>query len=417
MDEMTEEMKAIDTESPEPVTSAALPNQELSFLKALQQMAIRWMDAELNFYGDSKDKCEYSPWMDDDNEEGSRPPRDPSVHHLMAAANEFSHRFPFRSVEDEEQHHKDESESSLSERPFLLVSNRVRDDWDVPDEFVNLHAVRFMLVPGDAVDSSILFIKCMAGPEHGSFDGWISNDIEDWISSNGLRSILRRIDAGGVGYQPDKIYGPSPMARDRNHPNLDSDERLRGAPFARLVIEVEYAHRDGRILRELGFSVLNNPYTRLFLAIWIWKKDKDGNFGAAAVLWGKDDNDIISVRQAIDFGTRELNEPAKRGFEVLPGDDILPWVKTWTRPQPSLGHEDLRVELNAVDVASVGVRPQQANKNWLFVLPKADLLYKISSSASTEALPYALGLLAVQAIDDCRIDLHGFAANVNRLNF
>jgi hypothetical protein len=402
-------------------------------------MAIKWMRAELDFYRGSKDRSEYSPWMNDDNEEGcAPPPRDPSVDHLVAAASEFSRRFPFRSLEDEEeQHSKNESESLLSENPLLLVSNRVRDDWTVPDEFVNLHSVRFMLVPGDAVDTSILFIECMAGPEHGRFDGWITNecmagpkhgrfdgwitnDIEDWISSNRLRSILNRIGAGGVGYEPDEAYAPAPTSGDRNKPEIDADERLDGDPFARLVLEVEYAHRDVKIVRELGFSVLSNPYTRLFLAVRIWPKNKDGNFGAAAVLWDKDDNGIISVRKAVDFGTRELHALAKRGFQVLPGRGMLPMlplVEAWTRPEPSLGYEKLRDELDALDVAAVGDRSQQANQNWLLVLPKADLLYRISSSASTEARPYALSLPAVQAMDDCRIDLRWFAANVNRLDF
>jgi hypothetical protein len=385
-------------------------------------MAIKWMRAELDFYRGSKGRCEYSPWMNDGNEEGcAPPPRDPSVDHLVAAANEFSRRFPFRSLEDEEeQHSKNESESLLSENPLLLVSNRVRDDWTVPDEFVNLHSVRFMLVPGDAVDTSILFIECMAGPKHGRFDGWITNDIEDWISSNRLRSILSRIGAGGVGYEPDEAYGPPPVARDRDDPNLDVDVQLKGDPFARLVIEVEYTHRGGKRLREVGFTVLSNPYTRLFLAIRIWPKNKDGNFGAAAVLWDKDDNGIISVRKAVDFGTRELHALAKRGFQVLPGRGMLPMlplVEAWTRPEPSLGYEKLRDELDALDVAAVGDRSQQANQNWLLVLPKADLLYRISSSASTEAHPYALSLLAVQAMEDCRIDLRWFAANVNRLDF
>ncbi len=418
---------------PEPATATPrrqqdLPQQvspetgDVSTLKPLRKMAIKWMNAELDFYRGSKDRSEYSPWMNDDNEEGcAPPPRDPSVDHLAAAASEFSRRFPFRSLEDEEeQHSKDAIESSWSERPFLLVSNRVRDDWEVPDEFVNLHSVRFMLVPGDTVDCSILFIKCMAGPKHGRFDGWITNDIEDWISSNRLRSILNRIGAGGVGYEPDEAYAPAPTSGDRNKPEIDADERLDGDPFARLVLEVEYAHRDVKIVRELGFSVLSNPYTRLFLAVRIWPKNKDGNFGAAAVLWDKDDNGIISVRKAVDFGTRELHAFAKRGFEVLPGNSMLPMlppVRAWTRPEPSLGYEKLRDELDALDVAAVGDRPQQANHNWLLVLPKADLLYRISSSASTEARPYALSLPAVQAMDDCRIDLRWFAANVNRLDF
>jgi hypothetical protein len=82
---------------------------------------------------------------------------------------------------------------------------------------------------------------------------------------------------------------------------------------------------------------------------------------------------------------------------------MLPRVESWTRPAPTSGHGDLRSELNAVDVASVGVRPQQVNQNWLLLLPKADLLYKTLSSASTETLPHVLSVPAVQAIDDCSL--------------
>jgi hypothetical protein len=413
LDEMMKEIKAIDMESREPVT-AALPNQELSFLKALRKKSVQWMNDEMEFYQKSTSSCNYLPCI---REELSHPPADPSVEHLMAASDEFSRRFPFRSVEEEELN-SNNRESSLSKRPFLLVANRVRDDWEAPDEF--LRPIRFMLVPGDTVDSSILFIRCMSGPEHGSFRGCITRDLDKWIYSNGLESILSRIDAGGVGYEPDQTFGPLPWSGDHIEPNLDADDRLKGAPFARLVVEMELAHRDVKIVRQLGALAMNNPYTRLFLAVRVWKKNHDGNFGGAAVLWGKDEKDIISVRQAVDFGTGELNVQARRGFEVMEDDGMMPMlppVESWTRPQPNLGHANLRLELDALDVASVGFRPQQANPNWLLVFPKADLLYKVSSSASTEALPYALSLPVTQAIDDCRIDLHWFAAIVNHITF
>jgi hypothetical protein len=161
---------------------------------------------------------------------------------------------------------------------------------------------------------------------------------------------------------------------------------------------------------------MNNPYARLFLAVRIWRKNDKKCFGGAAVLWGKDEDGIISVWNAVDFGTRELTASAKSGFELEDNESMLSRVESWTRPAPTSGHGDLRSELNAVDVASVGARPQHANQNWLLALPKADLLYKTSSSASTETLPHVLSLPAVQAIDDCRIDLHLFAAKVNSLN-
>jgi hypothetical protein len=49
-----------------------VPNQEVpraceSSLTPLRKMAIKWMRAELDFYRGSKDRSEYSPWMNDDN--------------------------------------------------------------------------------------------------------------------------------------------------------------------------------------------------------------------------------------------------------------------------------------------------------------------------------------------------------------
>ncbi len=78
---------------------------------------------------------------------------------------------------------------------------------------------------------------------------------------------------------------------------------------------MEYTYRDGKALRRAGVLALNDAYTRLFLAIRIWEKNADGYFGRAAV-WGKNDDDIISVRKAVDFGSRELNVLARKDFEV-----------------------------------------------------------------------------------------------------
>ncbi len=88
-------------------------------------------------------------------------------------------------------------------------------------------------------------------------------------------------------YQHDNTFGPWPKSGDRFRPDLDADVQLQKAPFARLVVEVEYTHRYVRIVRQLGALAMNNPYTRLLLAIRIWQKNADGYFGGVAVLWGK----------------------------------------------------------------------------------------------------------------------------------
>jgi hypothetical protein len=81
------------------------------------------------------------------------------------------------------------------------MANRVRDDWKAPDEFANLHSVRFMKVPGDTVDSTVLFIDRKTGPStEGSMDGspipsmigfvpmdyalfWTASLREEWVTS------------------------------------------------------------------------------------------------------------------------------------------------------------------------------------------------------------------------------------------
>jgi hypothetical protein len=147
------------------------------------------MNDEMEFYQKSKGSCNFSPIINFRSSNRS-----------SRGCQPFSRRFPFRSVEDEEYINSDNNISSLSERPALLAANRVRDDWKGPDELANLHSVRFMKVPGDTVDSTVLFIDRKTGPKHGRFNGWIANNIDDWICSNELRSsILDRIPAGGVG--------------------------------------------------------------------------------------------------------------------------------------------------------------------------------------------------------------------------
>jgi hypothetical protein len=131
------------------------------------------------------------------------------------------------------------------------------------------------------------------------------------------------------------------------------DDRIEEAPFARLAIEVEWAHRGVMIVRQLGSLAMNSPYNRLFLAVRIWRKNDNGCFGGAAVLWGKDEDSIISVLKAVDFGTRELTASAKSSFELDDDDSMMPRrVESWTRLAPISGHGDLRSKLDAVDIAS-----------------------------------------------------------------
>ncbi len=387
------------------------PEAPQSTLYNLREMAMAWMKAELRFY---QDLTNYSPWRPTSNEKGPRQqPPFPPVSHLEAAANEFATRFPFRSVEeDEEQIMNDDNRTS--ESPFLLVATGVCDNWEVPEEFQNVHSVRFMLVQGETKDVSLLFIYCMTGPEHGVFHAFITTDIDDWIKDNELRTFLRRLDAGGKGYEPDKSYRPG--TPDRQSPDLDADARLNGAPYARLVMEVEYAHRSAYALREVGYLALQNPYTRLFLAVKIWKKGQAGKFGAAAVLWGKDDDGVKCVKQAIDFGTEKLEHKSKVKFQEKGNAKMLPPVTEWTRPEPSQGHDDLHSELESYSNYTLEeVQDLPVNDSWCIKLAKADLLYKTSTRRSTDNMPYLLDENAT--FPDCTVNLQAFVWQINQEKF
>ncbi len=192
-----------------------------------------WMEAELEFYREasSNDASEYTPWMSDNKKK----PRDPPVTHLEAAASEFAKRFPFRSVEDDEE---DMNDDISSESPFLLVATNISDNWRVPDMFKDCHAVRFMLVPGEAKNASILFINYRRGTAHGSFDAKIIYDIEKWIINEDLEDVLSHVTGGKGGeYQPDDVYQPT--VPDCVDPKQDANDRREGYPYARLVVEVE----------------------------------------------------------------------------------------------------------------------------------------------------------------------------------
>ncbi len=365
-------------------------------------MAKQCMEAERLFY--EANDSDYSPLISDERKVSGVVP---TLDHLLAAANEFARRFPFRTVEDEELFA--DSEATSSESPFLLVANNVKDGWHVPDDFLDSEhpPVRFMLVPGDTENSSILFIQCMTGPEHGQFDGAFTRDIDNWITANDLSSVLIRVDAGGKSYIPDKAY--KPYTPDRLAPRLDSDKRLNGAPYARLIVEVEYAHRTGRALRMTGFQALNNNYTRLFLCVRLWKKNGNSHFSAAAVLWAKNDAGTLSVVKAVDFGTRGLNASAKRGFQVQ-GDNMLPPVTAWTRPIPHPSRDELR------SMPRRWTSQMETNENWSIALPKVDLLYKVSTDDSTDLMPYLLDD-PTWPIPDCCIYLRRFARDMNKLTF
>jgi hypothetical protein len=370
-------------------------------LKVLAKKAKTWTDAEIIYYRRSSS---YFPKITNEKRKSV------SIKHLENAADEFARRFPHRSVMEEQ---KQDGTEMSSESPFLLVANGLRDNWHVPDKFKNIHGVTFMLVPGDTKDTSTLFISSLGGPKHAIFNGCITADIDTWIRDNRLDFILCRLDSGGKGYEPDKQYRP--VVPDKCDPDCDAHDRLDGDPYARVVVEVEYAHRSAYALRAVGFDALDNPYTRLFLAVKIWKKDIDGNFGLAAILWGKDNDNVIRVRQAVDCGTQKLDSTSKAEFEDEISGGMLPPITEWTRPKPSQGHDSLRSELDCITSTLDSIRSFPINNDWCLKLPVTEVLYKTSTLRSTADTPYLLD--EISTIQDCFINLQAFAVKINMHRF
>lgn len=374
----------------------------------LTKKAKQWMAAEISYYQGSQ---HYYPKIKNVNR--------PSRKHLMAAAQEYQRRFPFRTIADD----SSVTSESCTESPFVLVANNVKDNWKSPFPTLN-QPVRYLVMPaGEAKDAAALFVTSNAGPNDLCiFFGSIGRDVEHWIWTNQLQDTLTTsFHLDGVGYVPSKVFGPYFPNRE----NLDTDVDISrgGKPYARLVMEMEYAHRNGFSLRKLGFVAMNKPYTRLFVAVKVWKKNEVGNFGAAAILWGKDDHGTISVRRAIDFGTEELGPASKLSFEQeCKGDpDMLPGVVQWDRPSPSSTFVDLRSELeNMTDADAASISPSK-DPSWSIVLPASDILYKVCRRMPT---PYPADSGNVNVVDlsnhvvpECYMDLHFFAWFANESNF
>ena len=72
------------------------------------------MEAERQFYEANKNSQYYSPLITDKKGRAVKP----TLNHLVAAANEFARRFPFRTVEEEEEVFS-ESELPSERAPFF----------------------------------------------------------------------------------------------------------------------------------------------------------------------------------------------------------------------------------------------------------------------------------------------------------
>jgi hypothetical protein len=268
-----------------------------------------------------------------------------------------------------------------------------------------------MLVPGETKNSSILFINCMAGIAHDLFNAYIVFDIGTWIRAEKLAAVLSCVAGGGAEYQPGNTY--QPLVPDQRDAKRDFNDRRDGYPYARLVVEVEHCHRSARAQRKNGFDAMNNPYTRLFLSLKIWKKGKTGGFAAAAVLWGKNDDGSTCVRKAVDFGTEVIPTGSKTGFAVE-GNELLPPVREWTRPEPRPGYDSLGSELESYAFLEQ-VTSLPMSDSWNIALPAADVLFKTSVRQSTVDIPYFL--IENPTVNDCFINLQVFLWQIAILKF
>ncbi len=358
----------------------------------LSKLAKKWVKAEMELYHHS---AVYVPMILD--KRGADPP----LQHLEAACEELQRQ--------EKQGH-----DAFYESPYLLVATNVTDDWQVPEAFDNRYSANFMLVPGEIKDSSTLVIKFLAGHVRGILESQISLAICPWLVNNRLDGFVYALANTGTFYQPDIALGP--RLPDLCNKAGDEDSNRGKIPYPRLVIEIEHTNRTSRGLREVGFAILNNTYTRLFLGVKVWSKTKDGDFAGAAVLWGKNEGDEIEVRMAFDFGTMPMEPESKELFEEQLESDamLLPPVKEWTRPGHRTGFTSLRDEIESItarDISKIMSMAGPVESDWRLTLPAEDLLYKTSTDDSTSEMPYLLDEPGV--IPDCTINLKEVAWAAN----
>ncbi len=328
----------------------------------------------------------------------------PPLQHLEAACEEL-------------QGQEEQGYNTFYESPYLLVATNVTDDWQVPEAIDNRYSANFMLIPDATKDSSTLVIKFLAGHVHGILEYQIFHPISLWIDNNGLFPFVFVLAYTGTFYQPDLALGP--RLPDLCNKAGDKDSNRGKIPYPRLVIEIEHTNRTSRGLREVGFAVLNNTYTRLFLGVKVWSKNKDGDFAGAAVLWGKNEGDEIEVRMAFDFGTKPIEPESKELFGEQPESDamLLPPVKEWTRPGHRRGYKCLRDEIESIkarDISKIMSMAGPVESDWRLTLPAKDLLYKTSTDDSTSEMPYLLDEPGV--IPDCTINLQVLAWTANYLD-
>jgi len=209
--------------------------------------------------------------------------------------------------------------------------------------------------------NSALFMTLMPGFVHGAVDASFSIMIGTYLVTNGLLQYVQQCHSGGGIYQPDVRIVPAIPDPAGPYQDLDQDY---GRPFSRVVIEFEFGNRNASAIRQVGFPVLSsNDYRASFVGIKVWKKTVAGVFCAVAVVWENDrGTEAVSVRQALDFGTKPLSTQTKDAWSHDAGANMLPPVPvgSWLRPPP----------MNAVTTRLQSVK--SAKKAMFYRMPSTD---------------------------------------------
>ena len=366
-------------------TKVAVANvaEPVSTVTLFRDLAAGWITKEEDWYG--KPQADYTPI---DNQGKERVADD----HLEKAVEEYNNRFVFSTEEEDAESHQ------YSGSPYLLVATNVKSTWEAPAAFSQ---VRFMLAPMQEEDKSALFITFMPGIVHGTIDGAFADEIGAYLKQNNLKRVVKRSASGGGTYQPDiRLF---PNFPDPNPPagaaDLDTDyDRTQ----SRVVIEFEFGNRNADGLREVGHTVLSNEYGSLFIGIKIWKRTHSGSFGAALVVWEKNHiTGVVTLREAFDFGTKELATATKNAWNKPGTANMLPRVPVnlWQRPMP----------LQPLPVPQPGQPPPPTPPGWSLILPRDSLLYRMPATAA------AAQYLTAPALNfpDLSVDLKAYQGEID----
>lgn len=190
-------------------------------------------------------------------------------------------------------------------------------------------------------------------------------------------------------HQPDKRLFSKKKFRGRN--GRDVDKGNKNLPYSRFHWEVEYDNRDPVELHQRGKVYMKCKYTRLFLGAKFYAPDGNGEFEASIVLWRKitPNSDVITVVEAVSFGTKDLSDDHKSEFFASRHDRLV-GVRPdqWRRPHPVENPDD------------------GTPAAWMLTVPFQGMVYKVTTERQTDGTrPYLADQLEDGELGDLTIDL------------